>query len=68
MVLFLFQATWHPIYDLIVVGRYPDDRVFLGDERTIDVFDANTGRLVYQLRDSNTHGIVSVSSLLLAYM
>ncbi|KAI4875822.1 hypothetical protein NFI96_017156 [Prochilodus magdalenae] len=61
MVLFLFQATWHPIYDLIVVGRYPDDRVFLGDERTIDVFDANTGRLVYQLRDSNTHGIVSLN-------
>ncbi|XP_036440793.1 DNA damage-binding protein 2 isoform X2 [Colossoma macropomum] len=55
------KATWHPIYDLIVAGRYPDDRVFPDDERTIDVFDANTGRLVHQLRDPNTHGIVSLN-------
>uniref|UniRef100_A0A4W4FDG7 DNA damage-binding protein 2 n=1 Tax=Electrophorus electricus TaxID=8005 RepID=A0A4W4FDG7_ELEEL len=55
------KATWHPIYDLIVVGRYPDDRVFTDDERTIDIFDANTGRLVNQLKDPNTHGIVSLN-------
>ncbi|XP_017547458.1 DNA damage-binding protein 2 isoform X2 [Pygocentrus nattereri] len=55
------KATWHPIYDLIVAGRYPDDRVFPDDERTVDVFDANTGRLVHQLRDPNTHGIVSLN-------
>ncbi|XP_076848414.1 DNA damage-binding protein 2 [Brachyhypopomus gauderio] len=55
------KATWHPIYDLVVVGRYPDDRVFTDDERTIDIFDANTGRLVNQLKDPNTHGIVSLN-------
>ncbi|XP_007256039.3 DNA damage-binding protein 2 isoform X2 [Astyanax mexicanus] len=55
------KATWHPIYDLIVAGRYPDDRVFVGDERTIDIFDANTGKLLYKLKDPNTNGIVSLN-------
>ncbi|MGH0183861.1 UNVERIFIED_CONTAM: hypothetical protein FKN15_013150 [Acipenser sinensis] len=39
------KATWHPLYDLIVAGRYPD--LQHADElRTIDVFDANTGGLL----------------------
>ncbi|XP_072550778.1 DNA damage-binding protein 2 [Salminus brasiliensis] len=55
------KATWHPIYDLVVAGRYPDDRVFVGDERTIDIFDANNGKLVCKLKDPNTNGIVSLN-------
>lgn len=55
------QATWHPVYDLIVAGRYPDDRVCPGDQRTIDIFDSNTSELVCQLQDPNAAGIKSVS-------
>ncbi|XP_034542256.1 DNA damage-binding protein 2 isoform X1 [Notolabrus celidotus] len=55
------KATWHPVYDLIVAGRYPDDRVCLGDERTVDIFDSNTAELVYQLQDPNAAGIKTVN-------
>uniref|UniRef100_A0A8C6WIR7 DNA damage-binding protein 2 n=1 Tax=Neogobius melanostomus TaxID=47308 RepID=A0A8C6WIR7_9GOBI len=40
------KATWHPTYDLIVAGRYPDDRVCPGDQRTVDIYDANSSELV----------------------
>ncbi|CAL8261742.1 unnamed protein product [Merluccius merluccius] len=55
------KATWHPIYDLIVVGRYPDDKVCPGDLRTVDVYDANTGELACQIRDPNASGIIPVN-------
>ncbi|XP_028440985.1 DNA damage-binding protein 2 isoform X2 [Perca flavescens] len=55
------KATWHPFYDLIVVGRYPDDRVCPGDQRTIDIFDSNTAELVCQLQDPTTSGIKSIN-------
>jgi len=55
------QATWHPVYDLIVAGRYPDNKVLPGDQRTVDVYDANTGALVHQLYDPNASGIITVS-------
>lgn len=50
----VLQATWHPLRDIIVVGRYPDP-VFPGyvsnEPRTIDFFDAVTGELMYQHQD-----------------
>uniref|UniRef100_A0A3Q3FJP1 DNA damage-binding protein 2 n=1 Tax=Labrus bergylta TaxID=56723 RepID=A0A3Q3FJP1_9LABR len=55
------KATWHPVYDLIVAGRYPDDRISPGDKRTVDIFDSNTAELVYQLQDPNAAGIKSVN-------
>ncbi|XP_054476429.1 DNA damage-binding protein 2 isoform X2 [Anoplopoma fimbria] len=55
------KATWHPVYDLIVAGRYPDDRVCPGDQRTIDVFDSNTAELVCQLQDPSASGIKSIN-------
>ncbi|KAJ8340522.1 hypothetical protein SKAU_G00351550 [Synaphobranchus kaupii] len=55
------KATWHPMYDLIVAGRYPDPRVCRGELRTIDIFDANTGALKYQLHDPNAPGITSLN-------
>ncbi|KAG7467949.1 hypothetical protein MATL_G00137650 [Megalops atlanticus] len=55
------KATWHPTYDLIVAGRYPDERVCPGELRTIDIFDASTGALVSQLRDPNAPGIISLN-------
>lgn len=55
------KATWHPSYDLIVAGRYPDDRVCPGGQRTIDIYDSNTAELVYQLHDPSAPGIKSVN-------
>ncbi|TMS05184.1 DNA damage-binding protein 2 [Larimichthys crocea] len=55
------KATWHPVYDLIVAGRYPDSRVCPGDQRTIDIFDSNTAELVCQLQDPAVPGIKSVN-------
>lgn len=49
------------MYDLVVAGRYPDDRVCASDQRTIDIFDANTAELVCQLYDPAVPGIKSVS-------
>ncbi|XP_036004991.1 DNA damage-binding protein 2 isoform X2 [Fundulus heteroclitus] len=55
------KATWHPLYDLIVAGRYPDDRICTGDRRTIDIFDSNSGELVFQMYDSIATGIKSIN-------
>ncbi|KAM4553830.1 DNA damage-binding protein 2 isoform 2-T3 [Fundulus diaphanus] len=55
------KATWHPLYDLIVAGRYPDDRICAGDRRTIDIFDSDSGELVFQMYDSIATGIKSIN-------
>ncbi|XP_029008423.1 DNA damage-binding protein 2 isoform X2 [Betta splendens] len=55
------KATWHPVYDLVVAGRYPDERVCPGDQRTIDIYDANTAELVCQLYDPAVAGIKSIN-------
>uniref|UniRef100_A0A452UFG4 DNA damage-binding protein 2 n=1 Tax=Ursus maritimus TaxID=29073 RepID=A0A452UFG4_URSMA len=68
------KATWHPRYNLIVVGRYPDPNFKSctpHELRTIDVFDGNSGKMMYQLYDPESSGIISVRfglvSLLLGY-
>ncbi|XP_028916023.1 DNA damage-binding protein 2 [Ornithorhynchus anatinus] len=59
------KATWHPRYDLIVAGRYPDPK-FEGftpfELRTIDVFDGSSGEMVCQLYDPNSSGIISLNA------
>uniref|UniRef100_A0A670Z050 DNA damage-binding protein 2 n=1 Tax=Pseudonaja textilis TaxID=8673 RepID=A0A670Z050_PSETE len=58
------KATWHPRYDLIVVGRYPDPKFpeYTADElRTVDIFDGNSGEMVCQLHDPNASGIISLN-------
>ncbi|XP_045163236.2 DNA damage-binding protein 2-like [Mercenaria mercenaria] len=55
-----FKATWHPLQDLIVCGRYPDKKVegSTGFElRTLDILDADTGRIVSQLYSQGTDGL-----------
>ncbi|OCT81934.1 hypothetical protein XELAEV_18024442mg [Xenopus laevis] len=58
------KASWHPRYDLIVVGRYPDPQ-FPGhtseELRTVDVFDGQKGNIVCQLYDPYASGIVSLN-------
>ncbi|XP_063594674.1 DNA damage-binding protein 2-like isoform X2 [Penaeus indicus] len=50
------KATWHPLRDIIVVGRYPDP-AFPGyvdnEPRTVDFFDGATGKLLHQHMDRN---------------
>ncbi|KAG8126013.1 hypothetical protein E2320_021172 [Naja naja] len=58
------KATWHPRYDLIVVGRYPDPKFpeYTADElRTVDIFDGNSGEMMCQLHDPNASGIISLN-------
>ncbi|XP_063293638.1 DNA damage-binding protein 2 isoform X1 [Pelobates fuscus] len=58
------KASWHPRYDLIVAGRYPDPHFpgYTADElRTVDVLDGQNGNIVCQLYDPYASGIVSVN-------
>ncbi|XP_012644647.1 DNA damage-binding protein 2 [Microcebus murinus] len=58
------KATWHPRYNLIVVGRYPDPNFKSCtpyELRTIDVFDGNSGKMMCQLYDPESSGISSLN-------
>lgn len=58
------KAAWHPRYNLIVVGRYPDPNFKSGTRhelRTIDVFDGSSGKLMHQLYDPESSGISSLN-------
>lgn len=58
------KATWHPRYNLIVVGRYPDPNFKSctpHELRTIDVFDGSSGKMMYQLYDPESSGIMSLN-------
>ncbi|XP_044291676.1 DNA damage-binding protein 2 [Varanus komodoensis] len=58
------KATWHPRYDLIVAGRYPDPKFpgYTAEElRTVDIFDGNSGKMLCQLHDPNASGIISLN-------
>lgn len=58
-----FQATWHPLEDIIVVGRYPDKK-FPGyvekEEKSIDFFDPATGKKLCKLFQEG-QGIASLN-------
>ncbi|XP_076445595.1 DNA damage-binding protein 2-like [Babylonia areolata] len=58
------KASWHPLQDVIVVGRYPC-KDFPGytenERRTIDMIDADTGKMMCQLFDPSSPGIVSLT-------
>ncbi|XP_040836148.1 DNA damage-binding protein 2 isoform X5 [Ochotona curzoniae] len=61
---FIKGAAWHPRYNLIVVGRYPDPNFkSCGpyELRTIDVFDGGSGKLMCQLYDPESSGISSLN-------
>ncbi|XP_064611782.1 DNA damage-binding protein 2-like [Liolophura sinensis] len=55
------KAHWHPLQDLVVVGRYPDPNFQENDSRTIDIFDAPSGGLVCQLQDPSVTGLISLN-------
>ncbi|KAG8197502.1 hypothetical protein JTE90_007240 [Oedothorax gibbosus] len=51
------KAVWHPLEDIVVVGRFPDDEFKKSDVRTIDYYDGSTGNVLRRFR-SGTGGIV----------
>ncbi|XP_023384534.1 DNA damage-binding protein 2 isoform X2 [Pteropus medius] len=58
------KAAWHPRYNFIVVGRYPDPNFKSCtpyELRTIDVFDGSSGKLMHQLYDPESSGIISLN-------
>ncbi|XP_023721030.1 DNA damage-binding protein 2-like [Cryptotermes secundus] len=58
------KATWHPLEDIVVVGRYPDEKFsgyVPGELRTIDFFDADMGTYKYGLSDQGIGGIISLN-------
>ncbi|XP_060032464.1 DNA damage-binding protein 2 isoform X2 [Erinaceus europaeus] len=58
------KASWHPRHNLIVVGRYPDpnfENCTPYELRTIDMFDGSSGKMMYQLYDPESNGIISLS-------
>lgn len=48
-----FKADWHPLEDIVVIGRYPDPK-FPGytpsEPRSVDFFDATDGSLLCQIQ------------------
>ncbi|CAM9519347.1 unnamed protein product [Lampetra planeri] len=58
------KATWHPRYDLAVIGRYPDlvrPGTSVEQSRSIDLFDTDSGALLCRLEDPLSPGIASVN-------
>ena len=57
------RATWHPLVDLVVAGRYPDENFpgnVPGELRTIDIMNPGNGSMEYQISQM---GINKISSL-----
>jgi len=57
------RATWHPLVDLVVAGRYPDENFpgyVSGELRTIDIMNPGNGSMECQISQM---GINKISSL-----
>ena len=58
------KATWHPLADIVVAGRYPDPKFPSyeeGELRTIDFFCGVTGDCLLQLHQPGLDKIISLS-------
>nr|CAD7408772.1 unnamed protein product [Timema poppensis] len=52
------KAAWHPLEDIIVVGRYADANIpQFSKPHIIDMFDAASGNLVYEMSNPEHKGI-----------
>lgn len=47
------RAFWHPLADIIVVGRYPDPKYLQDDKRTVDFINPQNGNIIHQLLSPN---------------
>ncbi|CAG2225726.1 unnamed protein product [Mytilus edulis] len=60
------KATWHPLQDLAVIGRYPDPKFpgyRAGELRSIDILDVETGDLVTSVNKFNRRGDTLASGM-----
>lgn len=58
------KASWHPLQDLVVVGRYPDPKFegyTEGELRSIDIIDIDNGDIVCRLSDPTASGLVCLN-------
>ena len=58
------QAHWHPLEDIVVIGRYPDPKMVgyeSSEPRSVDFFDASDGNLLFQLESVGHKGIMSLN-------
>ncbi|CAG0899037.1 unnamed protein product [Darwinula stevensoni] len=58
------KASWHPLADLVIVGRYPDPNFpgfIQGERRSVDVFRAETGERSAAVVDPGVSGILSLN-------
>jgi DNA damage-binding protein 2 len=58
------KATWYPLTDIVVVGRYPDPKFpsyLEGERRTIDFFSGVAGESLLQLHQPGLDKIISLS-------
>lgn len=59
------RAYWHPLEDIIICGRYPNPKHIITESdkagkdgtRSIDFFDADTGKLLHQHTSPGFNGI-----------
>jgi len=59
-----FKACWHPLEDIILVGRYPDPKLpgyEKSDPRSVDFFDATDAQLMYQLESKSCKGLLNLN-------
>ncbi|XP_064455656.1 DNA damage-binding protein 2-like [Ornithodoros turicata] len=57
------QASWYPLEDVVVVGRYPEEKFLKNDVRGIDLYCGHTGKLLHKIKASlSVKGIFSLNS------
>eukprot|EP00095_Tigriopus_kingsejongensis_P012207 snap_masked-scaffold927_size80360-processed-gene-0.5 protein:Tk12207 transcript:snap_masked-scaffold927_size80360-processed-gene-0.5-mRNA-1 annotation:"dna damage-binding protein 2" len=58
------KATWHPLADIVVAGRYPHE-LFpdyqVGEPRSVDFLDPDSGKMLFQLTQPGMTNIISLN-------
>ncbi|XP_014249313.1 DNA damage-binding protein 2-like [Cimex lectularius] len=60
------RATWHPLADLIVIGRYPDPHWPNYENevlKSIDIIDPSSGKIKVQMVSNSLKGISSLNEM-----
>ena len=58
------KASWHPLVDIAVAGRYPDNNfpgTLPGELRSVDLFDPESGEILHQLVEPHMNLIMSLN-------
>ncbi|TRY68670.1 hypothetical protein TCAL_03028 [Tigriopus californicus] len=58
------KATWHPLADIVLAGRYPHDQFpgyEAGEQRSVDFIDPDDGKMLFQLTQPGMNNIISLN-------